>query len=62
MAERKGEEYRAGELEHILSLAPIKQNIKYLADLLYRTESSIKIVYRNAYEKGGFAKAAKSQK
>jgi hypothetical protein len=50
--ERKGKEYRSGELETILSLVPTNQNIQVLAALLDRSPDAIRIVYRIAY--GGF--------
>lgn len=54
MNERKGHEYSEGELEVILSLVPTKTNILWLSKLLKRSESSIKIVYKFAYEHGPF--------
>ena len=49
MSSRKGEPYRAGELEIILSLVPSKANIRLLAILLERSEDAIEIVYKIAY-------------
>ena len=61
MSERKGKEYKEGELEVILALAPTDQNIRNLAKLLDRTPDAIKVVYRIAFEHGPFAKDATSQ-
>ena len=61
MTERKWKPYREGELEQILSLAPTKTNIKYLAKLLERSEGAIEIVYRIAYEDGPFGNNADIQ-
>jgi len=58
---RKGEEYREGELDHILSLAPTQGNIKLLGKLLERSEKAIQIVYKIAYEQGPFGKTADVQ-
>jgi hypothetical protein len=46
---RKGQQYRVGELEVILSLAPTEDNIARLATLLDRSEDAIRIVYRIAF-------------
>ena len=54
MAKRKNKPYKNGELETILSLAPTRQNIKFLSELLGRTEGAIKIVYKIAFEHGSF--------
>lgn len=59
---RKGSEYRAGELEVILSLAPTKANIHWLSLLLERSEDAIRIVYRLAYDHGDFGKDALAQR
>ena len=48
MAARKGEEYKPGELEIILSLAPTQANITNLAKLLERNRGAISIVYKIA--------------
>ena len=61
MTERKGKEYKEGELEIILALAPTEQNITNLSKLLDRTPDAIKLVYRIAFEYGPFAKKATSQ-
>ncbi len=61
MTEHKWKLYRDGELEHILSLAPTKSNIQYLANMLERTEGAIEIVYRIAYEDGPFGDNADIQ-
>ena len=61
MTERKGKEYKEGELEIILALAPTEQNITNLSKLLDRTPDAIKLVYRIAFEYGPFAKEATSQ-
>lgn len=61
MPARRGEEYRDGELEVILSLAPTKANIKWLSTLLERDEGAIEIVYKLAYEHGSFGKDASVQ-
>ena len=56
MPGRKGKEYKEGELEVILSLPPTKQNIHWLSKLLERSEQSIQIVYKIAFEHGPFGK------
>lgn len=61
MASRKNAPYRAGELETILSMVPTADNIKWLSQLLERSEDAIKIVYRIAYEHGPFGKNADIQ-
>lgn len=58
MNSRKGQEYKDGELEVILSLPPTKQNIYWLSKLLERSEESIQVVYKIAYEHGSFGKDA----
>lgn len=58
MSNRKGQQYKEGELEVILSLPPTKQNIKWLSILLERSEKSIQVVYKIAYEYGPFGKDA----
>jgi hypothetical protein len=50
----KNKPYRPGELEVILSLAPTKQNIEFLAQLLERSPKAIQIVYKHAFEHGPF--------
>ena len=62
MSSRKGQEYADGELEIILSLVPTEQNIEHLARLLERSDDAIRIVYRQAYEKGDFGKNASVQR
>jgi len=61
MPERKGKQYKPGELEVILSLAPTAANIKWLSKLLGRSEAAINIVYKIAFEHGPFAKSADIQ-
>lgn len=56
MSSRKGQKYKEGELEVILSLPPTKQNIYWLSKLLERSEKSIQVVYKIAYEHGPFGK------
>ena len=51
-----GKPYREGELEVILSMAPTKDNIFWLSKLLERSEKSIQIVYKIAFEHGSFGK------
>jgi hypothetical protein len=59
---RKGERYKEGELEVILSLAPTGANIGYLSALLGRSREAIELVYRIAFEHGPFARTAASQR
>jgi hypothetical protein len=47
-------EYREGELELILSLAPTAENLQRLAKVLGRSESALQLVYRAAYGHGAF--------
>jgi hypothetical protein len=47
-----------GELEVILSLAPTRQNIGHLSELLGRSRESVEIVYKLAFEHGPFGKDA----
>lgn len=54
-------EYREGELEVILSLAPTEANIEWLSKLLDRSKGAIQIVYKIAFEHGRFARAASAQ-
>jgi hypothetical protein len=61
MPTRKNEPYKSGELEVILSLAPTKNNIQYLSELLDRSKEAIEIVYRIAYEHGPFGEHADIQ-
>lgn len=61
MPSRTNEPYKEGELEVILSLAPTKENVRWLSILLERSENSIAIVYKIAYEHGPFGKRAKIQ-
>lgn len=56
MPGRTGKPYKEGELEVILSLPPTTQNIRWLRKLLERTEKSIQIVYKIAFERGLFGK------
>jgi hypothetical protein len=53
--------YEAGELEVILSLAPTHTNIRWLSQLLKRSERSIEIVYKIAFEHGPFGQNADIQ-
>ncbi len=55
---RTNAQYKPGELEVILSLAPTKNNIAILSSLLDRSESAIQIVYKIAYQSGPFGKKA----
>jgi hypothetical protein len=61
MATRTNRPYLPGELEVILSLAPTKQNIVWLATLLNRSEAAIAIVYKQAFEHGPFGASANIQ-
>jgi hypothetical protein len=56
MSVRKGFPYKPGELEVILSMVPTKTNISMLSELLDRSESAIRIVYKIAYGRGSFGK------
>lgn len=56
MPSRTGKPYKEGELEVILSLSPTKANIFWLSKLLERSEASIQIVYKIAFEHGPFGK------
>lgn len=58
MAKRKGEPYKDGELEVILSLTPTSKNIALLSALLDRSKSAIEIVYHIAYGTGPFGDTA----
>jgi len=58
MESRKNKPYAPGELEVILSLAPTRNNIGYLSELLGRTEDAIEVVYKLAFEHGPFGKEA----
>ena len=49
-------EYREGELELILSLAPTSENIQRLGKVLGRSESALQLVYRAAFGNGVFPK------
>jgi hypothetical protein len=62
MDERKGQHYKDGELETILSMAPTIQNIQFLSELLGRSTDAIEIVYKLAFEHGSFGKDADIQK
>lgn len=62
MTTRKGEPYKPGELEIILSLAPTRGNIENLAKLLERSKGAVSIVYKVAYEGGTFGKTADIQR
>ena len=61
MPNRTGKQYKKGELEVILSLAPTKQNIRWLSFLLERSEEAIEIVYKIAFEHGPFGENADIQ-
>ncbi|MBT1077181.1 MULTISPECIES: hypothetical protein [Geobacter] len=61
MANRTGKPYKDGELEVILSLAPTKDNIRWLSILLERSEEAIEIVYKIAFEHGPFGENADIQ-
>ena len=61
MVDRTGKNYKDGELEIILSLAPTSSNIKWLSTLLERSEDAIKIVYKIAFEYGPFGENADIQ-
>ncbi|BBD08435.1 hypothetical protein [Desulfovibrio ferrophilus] len=61
MHSRKGKQYKDGELETILSLAPTTKNIQTLSLLLERSEEAIKIVYKIAFEHGPFGREATIQ-
>lgn len=61
MGSRKGKPYDDGELEVVLSLVPTIPNLRYLSELLGRSEASLKIIYRIAYQQGPFADAAQAQ-
>jgi len=61
MTGRKGHPYKEAELEVILSSAPTHQNIRFLAELLGRSEEAIEIVYKIAFEHGPFGKDADIQ-
>ena len=58
MPSRKSRPYVRGELEVILSLAPTRNNILFLSELLGRTKGAIELVYKLAYEHGSFGKEA----
>jgi hypothetical protein len=61
--QHKGEQYREGELELILSLAPTRENRRRLALSLGRSEKAIEIVYRIAYRPGQpFGQSADTQR
>ena len=60
MPNRTTEPYKPGELEIILSLAPTSSNIYWLSVLLERSQAAIEIVYKIAFERGAFTKAASS--
>ena len=61
MPNRTGKPYKEGELEVILSLAPTKENIRWLSILLERSEEAIEIVYKIAFEHGPFGENADIQ-
>ena len=56
MAGRTNHPYAPGELEVVLSLAPTEGNIHWLSLLLERSEKSIQIIYKLAFEHGPFGK------
>jgi len=47
---RANKQYKEGELEIILSLAPTNTNIKWLSKLLERSEDAITIIYKIAFK------------
>lgn len=51
---KPNQQYREGELELILSLAPTADNIRRLAKVLARSESALQLVYRAAFGYGTF--------
>ena len=59
---RKNKPYRPGELEVILSQAPTAQNVKFLAELLERSEEAIEIVFKLAFGHGTFGRTAEIQR
>jgi hypothetical protein len=61
MVQRKNKPYKPGELEIILSLAPTRANVYWLATLLERSEQAIQIVYKHAFEHGPFGADARIQ-
>ena len=58
---RKNARYRPGELEVILSLTPTTEHVRWLAQLLERSEAAITFVYRIAFEHGTLGKDAAIQ-
>ena len=56
MRGRTNQPYAPGELEVVLSLAPTEKNIHWLSLLLERSEKSIQIIYKLAFEHGPFGK------
>lgn len=54
MQRTTGQEYREGELELILSLAPTSEIIQRLAEVLWRSESAVQLVYHAAFGHGAF--------
>jgi len=54
MSRTASHDYREGELELILSLAPTSENIQRLAKVLGRSESALQLVYRAAFGHGSF--------
>ncbi len=58
MPKGKSPEYRAGELELILSLAPTSENIKRLGLVLGRSEEALRLVYRRAFSHTDFPEGA----
>src|SRR6478735_9003721 len=54
MPRKPSYEYREGELELILSLAPTSENLQRLAKVLGRSESALQLVYRAAFGHGVF--------
>lgn len=62
MVDRKNKPYKPGELEIVLSLAPTRTNVRWLAVLLERSEGAIQIVYKHAFEHGPFGADAGIQR
>jgi hypothetical protein len=54
MTRHSSPEYREGELELILSLAPTADNIQRLSQVLSRSKPALELVYRAAFGHGSF--------
>ena len=60
---RRNAQYSPGELEVVLLTCPTKCNIQYLSELLQRTPSAIKLIYRFAFNYNGrFGRESMSQR